>query len=186
MTSPITTMNLREMLIQDIPNIHNLNSFAEVDKFNTLGIPQSILDTENTILPILQEQNKTPRRRFDYVIQNAQFDFIGMIGLIIGKPKYKSAEIWYKIQPSLWNKGYATASVKLILKFCFTELNLHRVCAGCATENLASIQVLEKNDFVREGLHRKILPIRNAWVDNYEYAILEEDYFKNKLHESRT
>ncbi|PSR10311.1 MAG: GNAT family N-acetyltransferase, partial [Candidatus Arcticimaribacter sp.] len=25
------------------------------------------------------------------------------------------------------------------------------------------------------GMHRKILPIRGKWVDNYSYAILEED-----------
>jgi hypothetical protein len=26
-----------------------------------------------------------------------------------------------------------------------------------------------------EGLRRKILPIRGTWVDNYHYAILEDD-----------
>jgi ribosomal-protein-alanine N-acetyltransferase len=26
-----------------------------------------------------------------------------------------------------------------------------------------------------EGIRRKILPIRGDWVDNYQYAILEDD-----------
>jgi len=52
--------------------------------------------------------------------------------------------------------------------------------AGCATENTASSKVLEKAGFLREALCRKKLPIRGEWVDNYEYAILEEDYFSLK------
>jgi len=28
---------------------------------------------------------------------------------------------------------------------------------------------------IREGLRRKILPIRNEWKDNYHYAIVEDD-----------
>ena len=27
----------------------------------------------------------------------------------------------------------------------------------------------------REGMHRKILPIRGQWIDNFSYAILVED-----------
>jgi len=173
-------LSLREISVEDIPNIHLLNSFPEVDQFNTLGIPKSLSETEDLILPIIQDQATNPRPRFVWLIQNNQNDFIGLIGIVMGKAKYFSAEIWYKIHPSHWNHGYASEAVECVLGFCFNELKLHRVCAGCATENLASIKVLEKNRFVREGRHRKILPIRGAWFDNYEYAILEEDYFKNE------
>jgi len=44
-----------------------------------------------------------------------------------------------------------------------------------ATQNLNSIKLLEKVGMTREGMHRKILPIRGGWIDNYSYAILEED-----------
>jgi len=52
---------------------------------------------------------------------------------------------------------------------------LHRIEAGVATQNLNSIKLLEKVGMTREGMYRKILPIRGEWVDNYSYAILEED-----------
>ncbi|MDR1201453.1 MAG: GNAT family N-acetyltransferase [Tannerellaceae bacterium] len=47
--------------------------------------------------------------------------------------------------------------------------------AGVATENIRSIKVLEKSGMIREGLRRKILPIRGEWKDNYHYAIVEND-----------
>jgi ribosomal-protein-alanine N-acetyltransferase len=52
---------------------------------------------------------------------------------------------------------------------------LHKVEAGVATENIRSINVLEKSGMIQEGLRRKILPIRGAWIDNYHYAIVEDD-----------
>lgn len=176
-------VNFREIRFDDIHKIHELNSFPEVDKYNTSGLPESIQDTENTIRPYIQDQTESTRNRYVYLVENKQAEFIGLIGIVLGKPKYFTAEIWYKIHPDFWNKAYGTEIVKCVLSFCFNELKLHRVKAGCATENIASIRVLEKNGFIREGFHKKVLPIRGVWTDNYEYAILEEDYFKNKSDE---
>jgi len=52
---------------------------------------------------------------------------------------------------------------------------LHKVEAGVATGNVKSIRVLEKVGMTREGLRRKILPIRGEWIDHYHYAIVESD-----------
>ena len=89
--------------------------------------------------------------------------------------KYNKGEIHYSLIPRFWNKGYATEAVLAILKYSFETLNLHRIEAGLATQNLNSIKLLEKVGMTQEGMHRKILPIRGGWVDNYSYAILEED-----------
>ena len=67
-----------------------------------------------------------------------------------------------------------------ILNFSFVDLNLHRITAGVATENEASIRLLERIGMTKEGKHRKILPIRGEWWDNYHYAILEEEYFSKE------
>jgi len=82
----------------------------------------------------------------------------------------------HSIPADFWNKGYATEAVKAILRFGFHDLKLHRIDAGCAIENLGSIKVLEKVGMKREGHRRKILPLKKGWSDNYEYAILEEEY----------
>ncbi len=70
--------------------------------------------------------------------------------------------------------GYTTEALDRILKFAFEELNLHRIEAGCAIENLASARVLEKAGFKLEGTKRKNLPIRGEWKDSFSFAILEK------------
>ena len=96
--------------------------------------------------------------------------------LNLGRPKYKKGEIWYKIHPNFWNKGYATEALMGLLHFAFNNLGMHRIEAGCAVENFASIKVLEKVGMTREGRKRKVLPLKMGWSDNFEYAILEEDF----------
>jgi [ribosomal protein S5]-alanine N-acetyltransferase len=62
-----------------------------------------------------------------------------------------------------------------LIRTGFEDFGLHKVEAGVATENIRSIRVLEKAGMTREGLRRKILPVRGEWKDNYHYAIVEND-----------
>jgi RimJ/RimL family protein N-acetyltransferase len=98
-----------------------------------------------------------------------------MAGIRPGKPLYRNAEIWYKLHKNFWGQGYATEAARELLKFGFNELDLHRIEAGCAVDNIASVRVLEKCGMTREGRTRKLLPLAHGWSDNFQYAILEED-----------
>ena len=173
-------LNLRELKLSDVEKIHDLHSLPEVDEFNTLGIPESIAVTRQLVSNWLSLQNEAARMKYVFVIENNINGFIGLIGINIGKPSYKSAEIWFKLHPKFWNKGYATEAVNRIFIFSFAELSLHRIEAGCAVKNVASKRVLEKVGMIMEGRCRKILPIRGQWDDNFEFAILETDFDKNQ------
>lgn len=167
----------REVSTDDISNIHQLHSLPETDEFNTLGIPASIQDTEIIISDWLAGQNAKPQTSYTFCLDLVGTkEFIGLIALNIGKPKYQSAEVWYKIDSKYWGKGYATEALTMLLNFSFNVLKLHRIEAGCAVENIASVKVLEKIGMTREGMKRKKLPIRGDWKDNYFYAILDEDF----------
>jgi len=171
-------LNLRELLLTDLEKIHELHSLSETDKYNTLGIPETINVTRQLVSEWLLAQAEQPRKKFVFYIENSKTAFIGLIGINIGRPAYRNAEIWFKLHPAYWNQGYATEIVKRTLQFCFDELKLHRIEAGCAVENLASKRVLEKAGMIKEGIGRKLLPIRGQWMDNYEFAILETDFEK--------
>ena len=167
----------RDVSTDDLINIHHLHSLPETDEFNTLGIPASIQDTEIIISDWLAAQNAKPQTSYIFCLDLAGTkEFIGLIALNIGKPKYQSAEVWYKINPKYWGKGYATEALTMLLDFSFNALKLHRIEAGCAVDNIGSVKVLEKVGMTREGMKRKKLPIRGEWKDNYFYAILDEDF----------
>ncbi len=169
---------LREIVLQDLRDIHLLLSLPETDRYNALGIPESIAITSEWVDAWISAQSIAPRTSYTFCVTHKETEeFIGLIALVSGKANYRIAEVWFKTLPTFWNQGYTTEALGELLRFGFTELNLHRIEAGCAVENIASIKVLEKAGMIREGLKRKLLPIRGQWFDGYLYAQLEDDFF---------
>mgnify|MGYP001005845079 CR=1 FL=1 len=167
----------RPIRLTDTEQVHALNLIEEVNRYNTLVVPNSVEETEHMIGKWVNQGFDQPGHSFVFCIQDKQHHhFIGLFGVIRGKPAYRSAELWYKLHPSYWNNGYATEAVKQMLHLCFMDLKLHRVEAGCSVENTASSKVLTKCGFQLEGRTRKKLPVRGQWHDGFEYSILEEDY----------
>jgi ribosomal-protein-alanine N-acetyltransferase len=72
-------------------------------------------------------------------------------------------------------KGHMTAAVAAVLPFAFGTLRLHRVEAACIPANIASIRLLEKTGFRREGFARQYLCIDGIWQDHLLYARLQDD-----------
>lgn len=73
-------------------------------------------------------------------------------------------------------RSYMTTALRLLLPTLFGELNLHRVEAACIPSNAASVRVLEKCGFVREGLARRYLCINGVWQDHLLFGMLHEDF----------
>jgi ribosomal-protein-alanine N-acetyltransferase len=63
-------------------------------------------------------------------------------------------------------QGLMTAAVRAVVGFAFGGLRLHRIEAACIPANAASIRLLEKNGFVREGYAREYLCINGIWQDH--------------------
>jgi RimJ/RimL family protein N-acetyltransferase len=167
---------LRPITLLDLDYIHELHSLKETDEFNTLGIPEDIEETKLLLEKWVFENNKALPTNFSFVVGlNTGNQSIGLIGINLGKVKYKNAEVWFKFHNDHWNKGYGTESLNEILRFGFNDLNLHRIEAGCAVGNIGSIKVLEKAGMIREAHTRKLLPLKSGWSDNYGYAILSTD-----------
>jgi len=157
--------------------IHVLQSLPEVDRHNTLGIPKNFDETKKVMTPLILDNQKEEVEYYTFaVVQNSNDKFVGLIALMLGSKKYNSAEVWFKLHPDIWGKGYATEALNKLLDFGFYTLKLHRIEAGCAVDNIASVKVLEKVGMHPEGMRRKTLSLKSGWSDNYEYAILETDH----------
>ena len=74
------------------------------------------------------------------------------------------------------HRGYMTSALRVLLPSLFGELNLHRIEAACIPSNTASIRVLEKCGFTREGLARRYLCINGVWQDHLLFGLLHEDF----------
>jgi [ribosomal protein S5]-alanine N-acetyltransferase len=87
----------------------------------------------------------------------------------------QAGSIGYWMGHPFVRRGYMTAAVKAVLPFAFATLRLHRVEAACIPSNNASIGLLEKCGFTREGYAREYLCINGVWQDHVLYARLQHD-----------
>jgi ribosomal-protein-alanine N-acetyltransferase len=97
-----------------------------------------------------------------------------MVGNLMRDPLW-SAYVGYWVGSHVVGKGVTTAAVALVLDHCFGPVGLHRIEATVRPENLASLRVLEKLGFRREGLFRNYLNVDGAWRDHQVYAMTVED-----------
>jgi len=87
----------------------------------------------------------------------------------------QAGSIGYWIGAPFARKGYMTAAMRALVPFCFGTLRLHRLEAACIPANTASVRLLEKTGFQREGYARSYLCINGVWQDHLLYARLKDD-----------
>lgn len=87
----------------------------------------------------------------------------------------QAGSIGYWIGAPFTRHGYMTAAVRALIPYCFGTLRLHRLEAACIPDNQASIGLLEKTGFRREGYARGYLCINGTWHDHLLYARLAND-----------
>jgi ribosomal-protein-alanine N-acetyltransferase len=88
-----------------------------------------------------------------------------------------SCKLGYFLDREHTGRGLATEAVGLACRYAFEVLGLHRIEAGVMPSNIASLRVLEKAGFVREGIARKNLRINGRWEDHVMFSLLDDEYF---------
>ena len=166
---------LREYREGDWQAIHRYATDPEVCRFMTWG-PNTQEETKAHVSRCMEEAEERPRRKFGLVVtRKADGELIGACGLAVGNPGQREGWIGYVFAREHWGQGYATGAARLLVRFGFEELRLHRIFATCDPENRASARVLEKAGMQLEGRQRSDLFVKGRWRDSLFYAILEND-----------
>jgi RimJ/RimL family protein N-acetyltransferase len=96
---------------------------------------------------------------------------VGAIGLRPGDDVHRfSAEIGYWLGEEYWNRGIATEAVIAVVDYAFASLGMVRLHAEVFEWNHASMRVLEKAGFTREGVLRQSAMKDRQLVDQVVYA----------------
>ncbi len=81
------------------------------------------------------------------------------------------------IDKEYWNRGIGTEATRLILKYAFEHLNLHKVLLEVYEYNERAIRVYEKVGFKVEGRLRKNRYLKGKYYDVIVMGLLQEEYF---------
>jgi ribosomal-protein-alanine N-acetyltransferase len=104
-------------------------------------------------------------------------DFAGEVNLSsVQRGPFQSAYIGYWIDERHAGNGYVAEALVVLARYCFEELNLHRLQIAIIPRNRASRRVVEKLQIRDEGTAVRYLEINGAWEDHVRYAITAEEW----------
>ena len=96
----------------------------------------------------------------------------GSIGFVVQPDVHRlSAEIGYWLGEAYWGRGIATEALRAVTAFAFEAHGLVRLFAGVFAWNTASMRVLEKAGYVREGVLTQSAIKDGRVIDQVLYAI---------------
>lgn len=102
---------------------------------------------------------------------------IGVVGHYRPHPVLEYVEVWYLIgSRAARGKGAGVESVGLLVQELFRTESVERVGANCDVENAASVRLLERLGFRREGTLRSALFHHGRWHDVHLYGITRSEF----------
>jgi len=103
-------------------------------------------------------------------------DVIGTVSAMNPSWAMGYVEIGYMFGERYHGRGHGTRAVTLFVEKIFRETDLHRVYATVSVENTASIRLLERLGFTREGIMRQHYLIQGRRIDEIIFGLLRHEW----------
>ena len=141
---------LRQLNLSDVNEeyVDWLNS-SEVNRYLEVRYEEHSIET---CTDFVEKCNGDPSTHLFGIFDSSNDNHIGNVKVGPINDRYKRGQISLLIgNRSYWGKGYATETISLITKYCFSVLALHRIEAGCYEENIGSLRAFLKCGYRVEG-----------------------------------
>ena len=103
---------------------------------------------------------------------------IGSCTFFSFNPHFHYAETGYELHRAYWRQGIASEAMSAVLTYGFTELELHRIEADVAPDNIRSKNLLLKLGFTYEGNLRQRYFFRGQFEDEHYFGLLKDEWMK--------
>lgn len=117
---------------------------------------------------------------FFLLIEKASNNIIGRAGFHNWNFEHRRAEIGYHIINNNFKQmGFMTEAVGSLIEYGFNKLKLHRIEALVGSYNIPSLKIMNKYNFVKEGLLRQHYFTPEKYEDSIMFSILSIEYMNN-------
>ncbi|MEV0973813.1 GNAT family N-acetyltransferase [Microtetraspora glauca] len=104
----------------------------------------------------------------------AEGRLIGLVRLSGAEPETGDADLDIYIgEKDCWGRGYGTEATRMICRYGFAKMRLHRITLWVAEANAAAIHVYKKVGFVEEGRAREAFRRDGDWHDLILMGLLD-------------
>jgi [ribosomal protein S5]-alanine N-acetyltransferase len=123
----------------------------------------------------IERAKQTPRTEYYLAVTTHTDDrLIGFVRLGLGG--VRAAKLGGAGAVPHWGHGYALDTTRTIIDFGFTTLGLHRISTAIGPDNAASIALVTRLGFTKEGRLRDHVFTNGAWRDSILYSLLVQEW----------
>ncbi|MBN9543157.1 MAG: GNAT family N-acetyltransferase [Alphaproteobacteria bacterium] len=167
-------ITLRELSVEDAQEYYIFMNHPDVSKYlASEDIPTSIEHAKHE----LNYWIGLFRNKYSIywgIVLKEDNRLIGTCGFNNWNFRHDRAEISYDINPDFWNQGIATKVSKKLTEFAFKEMNVIRVQATVEKSNYASMRVLAKSGYVKEGTLKQYAKLSTGQCDFHMFAAVRK------------
>ncbi|MDQ3070043.1 MAG: GNAT family N-acetyltransferase [Acidobacteriota bacterium] len=170
-------VRLRPLRDDDVPALFEI--FGDPDAMRYWSAPPlADMDGARALLEDIR-RHFAARTLFQWGIAlRADDRVIGTVTIFQIDNDHRRAEIGFALGRAQWGNGYASSAVTALIRFAFETLDLHRIEADPDPQNAASISVLVKQGFKREGFLRERYWLNGEPQDAEYYGLLRREWRK--------
>lgn len=135
------------------------------------------LHTEAAIAKEMEEEGLPDGKGFGFCLRTLADD--KLIGVCWLGANWVHRDAWLAIgmgERDFWGKGYGTDGMRVLLRFAFQELQLHRVTLNTFGNNVRAIRSYEKAGFRHEGRVREAMLRDGQRIDFVQMGILRTEW----------
>lgn len=167
---------LRELNANDVESVFRIRSDYEVTKYNTGPAYQHLDQAADLIEAITNSYREQDEIRWGITLRQGDNSVIGLCGYNYWNRRDHRGSIGYDLARAYWGYGIMTEAIQAVVTFGFEQMGLNRIEADADARNVASIRVLEKIGFRREGIQREQFFDGGIFHDLVLFSLLKSEY----------
>ncbi len=164
---------IRRLRLDDAPAMLEILSDAETVRFWGRPMMTELEQAENYTRENLRWM-EDGHCLYWGVEEKASGRMIGTCALFRLDSSNRRGEIGYLLNRAFWQRGIMSETLASVIHYAFTELKLHRLEADTDPGNEASIRLLERFGFQREGLFRDRWLVNGNWCDSLMLGLVSD------------
>ncbi len=174
---PFETARLRVRRVTrgDLPALLHVNSDDGVTQFLPYATWQNLDDAEAWMQRV--EKSQASGTAWQFVVADKGSDqAIGTCLIFRHDEGSARAELGYVLGRARWGGGYMFEALRALLDQAFTVMALRRIEAEVDPNNVASLALLERLGFTREGRARERWMNRGTPIDVVTFGLLKREW----------
>ena len=176
----IPSLTTTRLDLNPLTEVHRDGLFAlfsdeEVTQLMGMSLMSDRSEVDSWIDDYRKEQKRESRIERAIVVRNTQ-QFIGRCALTNINWAHRRSEVSCAFQKQFWGNKFANESLREVLRYAFSELNLHRIEAQLWPDNGRMLSVLRSLGFVKEGLLKGHFQYKGTFGDTTVCALLNPEH----------